>query len=124
DDLVDLLLVQLRAAHEGLAEVPRVRVDGMARPEFVEMRLGVALALDVQLIEELERDLPRLSPSAHLVTRRGSPRLGRDGARAGSARHRARGKIRPSRSPPARPPRRDWRCRHPPGPTPAVRSAR
>ena len=65
DELVDLRLVELGAAHEPLRELARVRIDGMPRPELVEVRLGVALALHVELVEELQRDLARLPALAH-----------------------------------------------------------
>src|SRR6185369_14352967 len=65
DELVDLRLVQLGAAHEPLGEFARVRIDGMPRPELAEVRLGIALALDVELVQELQRHLAGLSAPAH-----------------------------------------------------------
>src|SRR5262245_28543425 len=73
DHLVDLPLVQLRAPHQGFAEFPRVRVHRMPGPELVEMRLGIALALHVELVQELERNLARLSSTTHSYPRRVAP---------------------------------------------------
>src|SRR5437667_9088569 len=65
DQLVDLLLVELGPAHEGLGEIPYLDVHGMARRELAEVRPGRALALDVQLVEQLERQLAGLAALAH-----------------------------------------------------------
>src|SRR5688572_27683317 len=65
DQLVDLGLVALGPAHEGFGELPRLGIHRMPHPEVVEVRLGLPLALDVHLVEELERELPRLAPAAH-----------------------------------------------------------
>src|SRR5204863_9550532 len=46
-------------------ELPRLVVDGMARPEVRLVRRGIALVVQVELVEELERDFPALAPSPH-----------------------------------------------------------
>src|ERR1051326_2034647 len=65
DDVVDLLLRRLRAAHELVRELARVVVERVPRPELRRLRPGVALPLEVQLVEELERDFTRLAPPCH-----------------------------------------------------------
>src|SRR5262245_1838441 len=66
DHLVDLRLVRLGAAHEGVAEQVSLLVDRMARPELGLVSAGVVLAVQVELVQELERDLARLPAAAHL----------------------------------------------------------
>jgi hypothetical protein len=67
DDLVDLRLVRLGAAHEGVAEQVSLLVDRMARPELGLVSAGVVLAVQVKLVQELERDLARLPAAAHYL---------------------------------------------------------
>src|SRR6185369_1298063 len=74
DELVDLRLVQLGAADEPLGELARVRIDRMPRPELAEVRLGIALALHVELIQELERHLAGLPAPAHAYPLRDADR--------------------------------------------------
>src|SRR5262245_16777090 len=64
DELVDLRLVKLRAADQDLGEFPHLPVDGMPRPELRQMRLGIALALYVELVEQLERHFARFTSLA------------------------------------------------------------
>ena len=48
-----------------LGELARVGIDRMPRPELVEMRLRIALALHVELVQELQRHLAGLAAPAH-----------------------------------------------------------
>src|SRR5438094_176966 len=91
DDDVDLGLLRLGAAHERGGEGARVVVDGMAFPEVVLERRGIAGARLVELIEELQRDFSSLAPFSHAP----SPTS----------------RMRPSPPPRPRPPRRGWRPR-------------
>jgi hypothetical protein len=116
DQLVDLPLVDLGAAHQPLGEVAYLEIHGMARPELVEVGDGRAFILHVQLIEELEGELAGLATLAHQALRREERRAG---PRASRPRfHAAISSAAWAASSPRWPPRR------PPAPTPAPRSAR
>src|SRR5882762_9245323 len=100
----------------------------MPAPELVLERRGIVGARLVELVEELQRDLPRLAPLAHIFTA-GPSSQGSGGAAVG---HRSPGaapsahaaeQIPPSRSRRGRPPRRGYRPRRPRAPTPAPPSA-
>src|SRR5262245_7526741 len=64
EGVVDLGLIRLRAPDERLGERPRLFVDRVTRPEFLVVRSGIVLAVEVQLIEELQRDFASLPPLA------------------------------------------------------------
>src|SRR2546425_9172431 len=49
-------LVLLGATDEHVGKAARVAVDGMTAPELVGVRRRIVLAVDVELIQELERD--------------------------------------------------------------------
>ena len=94
DQLVDLGLVALRPPHERLCEFPRLGIHRMPQPEVVEVRLGLALALDVHLVEELERELPGLAAAAHQSPPARACRPPARGRTAQPARHLERGERR------------------------------
>src|SRR5262245_20297901 len=81
DDLVDLRLVELRPADQDLGERPHFVVDGVAGPELRQVGLGVVLALEVQLVEELERYLASLAALAHVIRPASGPRVAGSRAR-------------------------------------------
>src|SRR5262245_46585780 len=146
DDLVDLSLVRLGAAHEGVAEHAGLFVDRVARPELGLVLGGIVLAVQVELVQELKRDFARFPAAAHFsevlwsgvletALDRGWRELGARGPdspvlpqqidawdslpflrRSGCS-----GPIRPSGAPPRRPPRHDCRPHRPRAPTPAPR---
>src|SRR5262245_26330692 len=66
DHLVDLRLVRLGATNEGVTEHVGLLVDRVARPEVGLVSAGVVLAVQFELVQELERDLARLPAAAHL----------------------------------------------------------
>src|SRR5262245_40469252 len=104
DDGVDLRLLQLGAAHKRSRERPRLLVHRMTLPEVGLERRGVGGARLVELIEELQRDLPSLAPLSH-----GPSAISR---------------MRSSPAPPPPPPLRGSPRRRRRAPTLAPRSAR
>ena len=64
DGVVDLRLVRLGAADERVGEDARVVIDGMARPELLVVRARIVVAVEVELVQELERDLSGLAALA------------------------------------------------------------
>src|SRR6266436_682780 len=112
DQLVDLGLVHLGAAHERLRELARLRVHRVPAPELVEMRLGILLALHVELVEQLQRELAGLASASHqrfpralrprpALGSRGAPRRARSHAAISSAASAASSPRLPT-APPAR----------------------
>src|SRR5207244_13530745 len=65
DVVVDLRLVRLRAADERVGERVRVVVQGMARPELLVVGDRIVVAVEVELIQELERDLAGFPALSH-----------------------------------------------------------
>src|SRR5215470_730723 len=127
DRVIDLRLVRLHAADERIAEGTRVVVDGMPRPELLVVRNRIVVAVEVELVQELEGDLAGLPALAHRAP--GGRLIGVGhvpGARDSASRddRRAGESTRPSAVPPRRPLRRDCPRPRPRGPTPAPRSAR
>src|SRR5689334_19148087 len=106
DQLVDLALVHLGAPHQRLRALARLRIDRVPPPELVEMRLGILLALHVQLVEQLERQLAGLAAAHQRFPRRGAraarvPRRARCHAAISSAASAASSPRLPT-APPAR----------------------
>src|SRR6202035_631838 len=93
DQLVDLGLVHLGAAHERLRELACLRIHRVPAPELVEMRLGILLALHVELVEQLQGELAGLAAASHQRfpravpprPARGAPRRARSHAAISSA---------------------------------------
>src|SRR6185436_5933977 len=103
-ELVDLALLLLAPADQRVGKGLGVGIDRVARPELVAVRRRILGPMLVQLIQELERDFPRLTPFSHVVSR--------------SAR------TPPSRARRARLPRRGCPPRRRSAPGPGPRSAR
>src|SRR5439155_24523113 len=124
-DRVDQRLLRHVAAHQRAREGARLADHRMPIPELVLERRGIVGALLVELVEELERDLPGLAPFSHIFTA-GPFSPGPGGAAVG---HRS-GEVAPSahgavRTPPSRAPRRPLpgrgcRRRRPRAPRPAL----
>src|SRR5207249_701402 len=66
EHLVNLGLVGLSPAHQGVGERSGVGVHGVSLPEFGAVPRGIGLAVQVELVKELESDLARLPALAHL----------------------------------------------------------
>ena len=65
DDAIRFRLVLLGATDEHVGKAARVAVDGMTAPELVGVRRRIVLAVDVELIQELERDFAGFATSTH-----------------------------------------------------------
>src|SRR6185295_13303102 len=65
DDLVDLLLMLLGAPHQRLDEAAHLAVHRVPGPELVQVGLGAGRVLQVELVEQLGRQLARLPALAH-----------------------------------------------------------
>src|SRR3989441_13314114 len=65
-------LVLLGATYQHVAKAARVAVDGMTAPELVGVRRRIVLAVDVELIQELERDFAGFATSTHGAPWRGT----------------------------------------------------
>src|SRR5207249_7538078 len=126
DGVVDLRLVRLRAVDERVGERARVVVDRVARPELLVVRARVVVAVEVELVQELERNFAGLPALAHGATAHRLIGVGHVPNARGSAPPDDRptgGSTRPSAGPP-RPPLRPGCPRpRPRAPTPAPPSA-
>src|SRR5262245_38820235 len=96
DRVIDLRLVRLGAEGERVGEGARVVVDRMARPELLVVRARIVVAVEVELVEKLERDLASLPAPTHCSgvleagSERGWPEIGACRLRTvGSSRWRA-----------------------------------
>jgi len=69
EELIDLRLVLLAAPHQRLGERLGGGVNRVARPELGLLRGGVVHLVQVELVEELQRDFPSLSPLSHVSPR-------------------------------------------------------
>ncbi len=65
DDAIRFRLVLLGATDEHVGKAARVAVDGVTAPELVGVRRRIVLAVDVELIQELERDFAGFATSTH-----------------------------------------------------------
>src|SRR5882724_1623868 len=65
DGVVDLRLIRLRAPDERVGKRTRVVVHGMARPEFLVVWERIVVAIEVELIQELERDFAGFPALTH-----------------------------------------------------------
>src|SRR5439155_22128483 len=72
--LVDLRLVRFGAADQPVGEGTGVSVHGVARPELSVVGRRIVVTVEVELVQELERDLAGLPALAHLSAALSAPR--------------------------------------------------
>src|SRR6267142_1317220 len=126
EDVVHLSLIRPGAVNERVGERARIVVDGMARPELLAVWARIVVAVEVELIQELERDFASFPALAHGATASRLIGVGHVPDARGSAPpddHPAGGSIRPFAGPPRPPLPLGCPRPRPRVPTPALPSA-
>src|SRR5262245_49773296 len=107
DHAIDAVLVGAHAPHDSAGELSRLLVHGMPGPELRLVGRGIGVPAQIELIQELEGDLPSLASPAHDRRPRGCAR-----------------RTPPSQWPRRPPPARDCPPRPPLAPRPVPRRER